>query len=132
MLSTKAPNLVNNTNTHCVLFFSSAKLFCDVTAIECRLSFLTTVVITSLCSSLILLLLCSSWLLNWLVSLWCSSCRVFRRFSRSACVFSRVLTLLLRVVFCFFELREVTMQVQIPRDYIIITSYICQDSSSLI
>ncbi len=106
-LSEEAMSLVNN--THCVCpgasrsFFRSRALFCDMPANESQLYFLSLsnrMGITSFCSSLILLLLCSSWL----VALWCSSCRTLSWFSRSVCVFSRVLTVLLRLVFCFLEL----------------------------
>jgi len=105
-------SLVNNTrtlaHTLCIQgpgLFLGAELFCDMPANESQavlLSFSTMVGITSFCSSLILLLPCSSWI----VSLWCSSCRTLSRFSMSACVFSRVLTVLLRLVVCFLELRQ--------------------------
>ncbi len=119
-LSEKAMSLVNN--THCVCpgarsFFRSRALFCDMPANESQLYFLslsTRMGITSFCSSLILLLLCSSWL----VALWCSSCRTLSWFSRSVCVFSRVLTVLLRLVFCFLELWA-GCRFRFQRDYII-------------
>ncbi len=119
-LSEKAMSLVNN--THCVCpgarsFFRSRALFCDIPANESQLYFLslsTRMGITSFCSSLILLLLCSSWL----VALWCSSCRTLSWFSRSVCVFSRVLTVLLRLVFCFLELWA-GCRFRFQRDYII-------------